>query len=309
MLNNIKSFCIDILILVFCFIFAFIPIYSVLRCISNFIEIDSSLLVKWSVISSVVSSIVLFFPVEESLKRIGETSVSFWIGNNSHKIMIGYFILIIAAGSIENKATWAMDEISSLLSLQWTIFGFSLAIFLVWNALIVDFLKKQQPQKDDGSDLLRKYELILERRSFSQEVESMYSTVILLTANLLFLLFSTSLVYLTALPALVFTQNVVRCSFFLTTNSILVLFFDIIKPLKKEKTKMIKENKVSKQDVDNAIAAQFIHAVIKGIKESVMELDPEKYSPEEKQQILLEWREAFIEVAHAKEEVSNKDTK
>ena len=133
----------------------------------------------------------------------------------------------------------------------------------------------------------------MEKHDFSQEVEVTYSAIILLTINLLLLLISTSLIYISAKPNSILTQNILRCSFFLTTNSIVGLFLDILKPLKKEKTEMLKNNTVTKSEINTAQVALLAQNAWEKMEEK-LGLDTETYTLEEKEILFNKFLEILL---------------
>jgi len=279
----------------------FVFLGASLICIKNYVKID---VVGWFwgcvgislAISAAVPALTL-----RSAKQIGETRFSFWLGKNYPKLLMGYFLLVFALASTKKEPIWTTEMVYDILSLQWTIFGLSLTIFLVWDVIIIDFLKKRQPQESDSTDLLQKYKSIMDRMSFSQEIETTFLTVILLTVNLFLLILSSSQIYIIGEPNTIYTQNILHFSFFCTTNSIVILFFDILKPLKEEKGKMLNNNNVTKEDIDNARASVLAQAIIDGITEAVMNLDSSIYTEEEKKKILVGYMEAIIKSTGSKE--------
>lgn len=278
--------------------FSFILASSMLTCINTFVELSSEIRFYCSVGIGAAISIVVSVITVRSTKRICETRFSFWLSKNYPKLLISYIFLILALRSIKSEPVWDTEAVLNILSVQWTIFGLSLTVFFVWNVIIVEFLKKRQPGVDDSADLLQKYKIIIEKKSYSQEVETTFFAVTILTVNLFLLLLSTSQIYIVAEPDTLFTQTILRCSFFFTTNSIACLFLDILKPLKKEKTELIKNNNVTKAEIDCAHAALWAQTIIEGIQKAVMTLDPEKYTEEEKKQILIAYLEAFREAVN-----------
>jgi hypothetical protein len=56
---------------------------------------------------------------------------------------------------------------------------------------------------------------------------------------------------------------------------------------------MLNHNHVPKEDIDNAHAALFVQAIIEGIEKTVMSLDPEKYTEEEKKKLIIAFLESF----------------
>lgn len=285
-MKKVKSVGMFVLLFFFLFFLAFLLFSAILICISNFVELTDRI---WFGIAAVVSAAVALIGtvliIVHGKTRIGETSFSFWFHKNTAKIIIGYILFLIALFSIKNEAVWTTEAVYDIVSLQWMIFGLSLTIFLVWNVIIVEFLKRKQPKELDSDDPFQKYKIVLEKHDFSQEVEVTYSTIILLTINLLLLLISTSLIYISAKPNLILTQNILRCSFFLTTNSIIVLFVDILKPLKRDKTEMLKNNNVTKSEFNTAQVAILLQNALEEINEK-LGLDIEKYTQEEKEILL-----------------------
>jgi hypothetical protein len=275
-----------------CLVLTFFFMASLLICISNFVNVSAKAWF-WCCVGIVIFSVVIAVLMVKKTKQFRETRFSFWLGKNSPKLLLSYFLTIFALVSIKSEPTWDASTVYDMLSLQWTIFGLSLTIFLVWNVIIVEFLKNMQPKEPDSSDLFQKYKLVLEKKSFSQEIETTFSTIVLLTINLFLLLLSTSLIYISAKYESIITQNILRFTFFFTTNSILCLFFDLLKPLKKDRAEMLKHNHVTKEDIDKAQAALFAQAIIEGIEERVMSLDPEKYTEEEKKKLIAEYLETF----------------
>lgn len=289
---------------VFVFIITFLFTNSVVVCIKNFVEIAEMTWYYRCAIGSAVISVIASVAIVLSTKRIGETNFSFWLKRNYSKLLLGYFLIIIALVSMKGQPIWTEEVVRDVLSIQWTIFGLSLTIFLVWNVIIVDFLKKKQPKECDPDDLIQKYKVVMKKDSLSQEIETTFSTTILLTINLFLLLLSTTFIYITPEADSVFTQNILHCSYFFTTNSIVCLFIDILKPLKNDKAEMLKNNSVTKEDINNAEAAFLTQAIIDGLTEKVMSLDSEKYTQEEKRKMIDECLEVFKESVQNSEKSS-----
>lgn len=294
-MKKIKAFGLFLLNFLIFFLLIFMLLASILVCVSNYTDVTS---ICWlwlcAGISSVlsISASVLNMPREKKMCR---TKFSLWLERHFPKLLIGYLLLIIALSSTVIEPTWDVDTVHEILSLQWTIFGLSLAIFLAWDVIIINFLKERQPKALNTGDLAEKYKLYLAKSSFLQEIESTFSTIILLSINLSLLLVSTSQIYINSQPNTAFTQNILRCSYFFSINSLVGLFWDILKPLKEEKAKMLKTNFVTKEDIDNAHAAMLAQTVVSSIKEYVISLDPQKYSNEEKEKIFIEYMDIFKE--------------
>ena len=277
------------------FFLIFMLLASILVCVSNYIDVTS---IRWLWFCAGISA-VLSIPVSAlNMPRergMSKTKFSLWLEKKYPKLLIGYLLFIIAVSSTVIQPTWDIDTVHEILSLQWTIFGLSLTIFLVWDVIIINFLKERQPKALDTDDPTEKYKLCLAKNSFLQEIESTFSTIILLGINLSLLLVSTSQIYINSQPNTAFTQNILRCSYFFTVNSLAGLFWDILKPLKEEKARLLKANSVTKEDIDNARAEALVQTIVSSIREYVISLDPQKYSKEEKEKIFIEYMDAFKE--------------
>lgn len=283
------------------FFFVVILVGSILICINKFIDLPGMI---WFWRGMKISAVVAFVGavlIVRSTKHFKETKLSFWLGKNFSKLLMAYILVVLTTGSINSQPIWSVDMVSEVLSLQWTIFGLSLTIFLVWNVIMVEFLKAKQPKVSDSSSLYQKYTLALEKKTYTQEIDTTFNSVVLLTINLFLLLLSSVMIYISMKPESIITQNILLCSFFFTTNSIISLFIDILAPLKKDKEEMLKNNSVTISDIDNAYAAHFTQAIVDGITQGVMALDSDKYTEENKRKLIVEYLTAFKDFVKNKE--------
>lgn len=296
-----KTFGLFVLVFVAVFFFVVLLVGSILICINKFVDLPGMV---WFWRGLMISAIVAFVGtvlIVRSTKQFKETKISFWLGKNYPKLLLGYTLVVLTIGSLNSQPIWDADMVSEVLSLQWSIFGLSLTIFLVWNVLMVEFLKGKQPKVSDSSSLYQKFILALEKKSYTQEIDTIFNSVVLLTINLFLLLLSSTMIYISMKPESIITQNILLCSFYFTTNSILCLFMDILLPLKKDKEEMLKNNSVTQSDIDKAYAAQFAQAIIDGITQGVMALDSDKYTEEDKKKLIVEYLTAFKDFAKNRE--------
>lgn len=296
-----KTFGLFVLTFMAFFFFVVLLVGSILICINKFIDLPGMV---WFWRGLMISAIVAFIGavlIVRSTKHFKETKMSFWLGKNYPKLLLGYILSVLTIGSINNQAIWTADMVYEVLSLQWTIFGLSLTIFLVWNVIMVEFLKTKQPKMSDSPSLYQKYILALEKKTYTQEIDTTFNSVVMLTINLFLLLLSTTMIYISMKPESIITQNVLLCSFFFTTNSVICLFIDILSPLKKDKEEMLKNNSITKSDIDKAYAAQFAQAIIDGITQGVMALDSDKYTEEDKKKLIVEYLTAFKDFVKERE--------
>ena len=112
----------------------FFLLYAILTCIGNFKEVTSELW-RWCDVGLLCLSAVISILVINNLGKICESKFRFWIRNNLSKLSISYLIIVFTLISIKSTPIWSTEEVYSVLSIQWTIFGLSLTIFFSMDGL------------------------------------------------------------------------------------------------------------------------------------------------------------------------------
>ena len=201
-------------------------------------------------IASFLSSVVVFVYTISRIRSERTTKFENWLSNNISKLCLYYVIANFFFVSIKSEVVWSHDEIRNLVSLEWTILSISIAIFLVWNALIVNKLKDSKPQKPTELSSLSTLKYILEKGTFYGNATMLFMSINMLTCNLVLLTIATTLVYLGSNDFMILKQAVVTLALYFSTNTILELFMDILRPLNAEKKALLKETKVTNADVE-----------------------------------------------------------
>ena len=274
---------------IFVFILSFILVFSITHCLQNFINLDSSIALMIAIRTSKFFAILSIAIRAIRADKIKESKISFWISQKYPKLLFGYFMLLLLLASIENKVVWCTDELNNILSIEWTMFWISLTVFLVWNGIILESLKKHVPEGQEKQDFLSRYEMLIKQRLFSREIETSFMPMTFISINLFLMILSTTFVYIVHLPDEVITQNIVRCAFYFSSNTLVMLFLDILKPLKEEKTTLNKNNQVTKKEYDSAQAKAIIQMFIS--TEIKMINDSEELSEEEKRKRTIQFLE------------------
>lgn len=256
-------------------------VYSILHCVQLFIPIKAEV-VTCILLGTCTLIVCLCFIYLFRSSRRKESRLSFWIDNNTPNFAISYTMLCIVLISITNEATWTTEEIKDIVTVEWTIFGLSLTIFLVWN-VIIDYLKRKQPVAVENPNFVQKYSYLKNKQSFLREVEATFSTIVLLSVNLFLVIASTGVAYLGNPSKTVLAQNIVQCTFYFTTNTIIMLFLGILKPLRLEKKELKKANAVSNEELNKAQSLAFIQEVFDECLKMILESD--KYSDEQKKEL------------------------
>lgn len=226
-------------------IFSFFLLFSIGSVLNDFEIITAKTTFFSSIGLSVLVSvlIVVLIIVDTNSKKTNK--FGFWIGQHGSKLVLSYVLLLLFSQSIRKEILWTAQEIADVLSIIWTIFGLSITIFLVWNVLIVGYLKSKEPIEKKDSDLIERYHYLISKNSFAQDVKTLFNTVVLLVINLFLILIATSSIYLSKSPESLLTQNITICAFYFSTNTLISLFLDILKPLQKDRNELIDKNQIS----------------------------------------------------------------
>lgn len=229
--------------MIFC---ALIMIFGVLN---RFEIINEKKCLAYSLIITAVIMGILVTLLHIEQKKYRITKARSWLVRNSSKLILTYFISLVFLGSINPTLSFSKNELKEMLSVEWTIFAISITIFLVWNVIMVQYIKKKEPCTKESMSLLDTVLFIEEKSKYTQNVSRLFNSVIVLGMNLLFLIFSTILVYTLAGKPSFFIQTCAIFSLFLSTNAISLLFCDILKPLLEEQSKILEHAEITPEDV------------------------------------------------------------
>lgn len=279
----------------FMFLFDFIYIFNKFGLVSEL----------WTLVLPAVASIVISAAITiysaVRFKTSKVTKLSHWLSLHWPKLILIFILLNIFFLSIKTELTWDEEKIKQILSVEWTIFGFSLTIFLVWHVILVDYLKKKEPQRPEDDSYSNKYLFLLTKVDFYQRADSLFGTLILLIINLITLLLATASVYVVFDKLNLFTQTLVLLGFYLSTNTISALFLDILTPVMESKKELLKKNKVE----ENEIKAAYTEVVLQNMFNTLMTVAfKDVFTEEEKAKILSRYLEK-----HSENEPSDTDAK
>jgi hypothetical protein len=87
---------------------------------------------------------------------------------------------------------------------------------------------------------------------FVQDAKALFNTVVFLVINLFVILMATTSIYLSKSPESLLTQNITICAFYFSTNTLVCLFLDILKPLQKDRKELIDQNQISSKEIEMA---------------------------------------------------------
>lgn len=273
-MKRLKVIGLTLLLFLFTFSLLFTLLFALLYCLQRFIGFEDYLVVYISLGASAILSIVNVIISRVSSTKIHQSKLTFWIKNNYPKVIFAYIITLILLISISKEPIWNADETREAVSVEWTIFFISITIFLVWNVLYVNYLKNKQPKLNENMDSRQLYNALLKKQSLYSEIVSAKSSIILLLINLLLLSISTGMVYISHKPESIITQNTVICSFFFSTNTIVVLFIDILKPILHENKELKEHNEITKNEMEVAESKALLQTIQEDVINTIDDLEP-----------------------------------
>lgn len=197
--------------------------------------------------------IILAFSIyiKKTIKKILTNSkIKKWLLNNMPRIILIYLLTVICISSIETELIWNEEEIKEIISLEWTMFSISITIFLVWEVIIVQFLKQQQPHRKNHFSVLDEIKYIEEKDSFHQLAAFTFNSVYCVIINIIVLILATGTTYLSKSNVSIVNQTLVHVSFYVCTNTMILLFMDILEPINQEKEQMLEASKVTAEDLE-----------------------------------------------------------
>ncbi|MBR2405594.1 MAG: hypothetical protein IKB04_00895 [Clostridia bacterium] len=240
-----------IFVVLLSFTLAFLYCFSGLKILNELNYVSDKM---WLQLSFWISlGMLLAIGVLEVISRIRKKKfkILIWITINSSRLILFYIISLITFISLKPKVVWELGDLQNLISLEWSIFGIATTAFLVWNVVVVEFLKKKEPQNDDMHGLMIKRKIIEEKIEKYQTIGTKFNSLSLFIINLVLLVVTTATVYINeqGVEINLLNQNLAIASFYFCTNTIGCLLSDIISPLKQEKKQLEKDAQISSKDI------------------------------------------------------------
>lgn len=217
--------------------------------VNMFIEIPERLL---SIIPDACGLVITFiyWCITYSKNKQGEiTKLDNWMHNNIANILFVYTFTLIIFKSIKSAVFMSFSQLENFISLQWAIFGITITIFVVWNAVVLDPLKKRKPVMADKKTTINKNRYIAEKLDFYRESSLKFFSVTVVIVNLFVLLFATSSIYVISNESNLINQNLIVASFYFCSSALICVISDILQPLLKEKKSMLSETKVDSSEI------------------------------------------------------------
>jgi len=228
----------------FWYIYAFIGIFVRFDMLSNMIQLQLS-----TVLGIVFAIIVLVYLIY-CIKSTKITKWRNWLSQNYPKLLLLYMVSVIAYGSISPEKIMEYSDLKDLISVCWTISGISIAMFLVWIALIIKELKNKQPQEPSQMSKLDRVKYIESKANFYPFVITCFNSIAVLCISLILVIMATAAIYVITIENHIVTQNIVVVSFYFCTNSFIMIFVDILRPIYADRKEILRQSKVTDEDIE-----------------------------------------------------------
>lgn len=227
-------------------IFAYLFVFGMFRALAEFKIINSNMRILVYAITTVTAGLIVFW----TFMSKKTTKFDNWISLHRAQLLFLYIVAVILFGSLNAEVVWTIDELKDLVSLEWSMLGISVAIFLVWNVVILKYLKDRQPEERVTGGWLDKCRFITEKGEFYQTASMLFSSTTLLTINVAVVIIATAMVYILRIEVTLWMQNATIVGFLFCTNTLGSLFGDMLKPFNEEKKAMLQATKVTDADIE-----------------------------------------------------------
>ena len=247
--------------LIFLFLFCFFVVFAILVKFYEGGMIKAGALLAGATLLSFLIAVGIYVYSDKQDKKISKSKFDIWIHNNKSSLLLYTFFLGICVLATRTEISWTYEKAKEALSIEWTILGLAIALFVVWNTIIPKFLENKKPDRKMVSSI-DKAILIEQKYDFYQMVSSSFGSVSLLSLNIFFLLFTTYYIYIFFYNITLWGQNITIISFFLCTNSFVDMFLGIFPPLMQSKKELLQYANVTQEDL------KFVETVAQQLEET-----------------------------------------
>ena len=204
-----------------CYLIGLIILIQISDLIFGLKNIRSYWAVLIFILPTIISGIITFFLFKNKKRYI--------LFENTKWLKFSFSLIIILAFMRSLKKELEIDLIyaKELLGFEWTMFSLTIALFLAWYLLVEKYLKNEPLEDGTGR---KRIENIVKKHSFYIDSFSYLLNGVLLCINFLCITFITGLIWVNQEISL-FIQTCLYFDFFLTINTMQMIFNDIIIPI------------------------------------------------------------------------------
>ena len=204
-----------------CYLICLIIIIQISYLIFGLENISSYWAILIFLLPTIIAGIITFF--------LFKNKKGYAIFGNTKWLKFSFSLIIIFAfiGSLKKELEIDLTYAKELLGFEWTMFSLTIALFLAWYLIVEKYLKNEPIEDETGRNRI---ENIIKRHSFYINSFSYLLNGLLLFINFLGISFITGLIWVNQEISL-FIQSCLFFDFFLTINSMQMIFNDIIIPI------------------------------------------------------------------------------
>lgn len=235
--------------------------------------VESAIVKKYGLIISLIIALVFTILKTYFIKKEKSNKVTQWLSLNFSKLFLVYILSTTFFFSYETKTVWSQDVFINNIELQWTIFGISITIFLIWN-IVIKRIKQLTLQHfgEKPNNLNQKHNWFKAKLKLFQKTSIKFISISLLLVSLLCLSLSTVLFYFVDVNDVSpFIQSITNYSLCLCILSLICLFIEIFAIIINQKDVLFSLSRPSNEDFeqDNKIVSKLANAqiAIKTIKD------------------------------------------
>lgn len=223
--------------------------WQILKTVCAFVSVSEN--VAWWIGTgcTILCTVALGIFVITRKTRVQKMKTWIWITNHIAAIDLWYVIPILFLISLKATIVNSMQDLKDIVSVSWTILGIIIAIFGIWYILIPKYLKNKQPKFNEYPEK-HEWQKMYDKGEYFEKVSVFFLPSVWVGITLVLLVVATNAVYLTTKGVSLLSQTLVRFSFYFCTNTILLIFFDILKTFKDEKGSLLEVAYISNEDIE-----------------------------------------------------------
>lgn len=259
-----------------------VPMFAVLIALKtlDLLRLSEMSLLLFCGLSVAVAIIIMYFgimPSKNLSKLLHPSKFKRWLERNSYNLVTGYILFILACLSVQDEVIFDSTTLNNFIVIQWMIFTVSVAVFLAYWGPIKPYLLGIKPNQMEDSKGIGRINYLMDKKAFYSQIGDVLSTIRLLTINLFTLIIATTISSF-LMGTNIYSQTVAIFSFYLSTNSLCMIFYGITAPISKEIKAMMKENEISEAEYSETMLKALIEEIVLQIEDKHKPLSDEESS-------------------------------
>ena len=243
-----------VFIALFSYVFLYLFCYCLLNTLNEFGLISSYTAQMLTKIISAIITFIIFCNSARRFKLKKKSKFVSWFIINLSKFFLTYSIILFLLISLRADLIWDTETLKEIISLQWTIVGITIALFLAWYIANEKYLKNKEVTTSESKNEYDNKKYSYKKLNFSYLANQRILSVTFLTINVILLISATGTLYFgkNGVEINLLNQNLAILCFYFSTNSFLDLFLKIVYLLKDDSKDIMKKAEISLDDYLNS---------------------------------------------------------